>query len=99
MPLLEHPIIAAIIAGLALAVFTLVGVWLFRKVFRPEIRIVTAIEKGPTRRNLGFTEAAVKITLTNESTKDIRIKDIRLMFCGHFGRAVAIEAPAARSQS
>ena len=97
MPLLEHPIIAPIIAGLVLAVLVPIGAWLVRKVFRPAIRIVTAIEKGPTNHELGFTEPAVKITLTNTSSKDIQIKDIRLMFCGHFGASIAIEAPAGRS--
>ena len=97
MQLLEHPIIAAIIAGLILAVLIPVGTWLFRKSFRPEIGIVTAIEQGPTRRELGFTEPAVKITLLNKSSKSIQIKDIRLMFCGHFGASITPEAPAGRS--
>ena len=97
MPLLEHPIIAAIIAGLVLTALVPVMAWLFRKVFRPEIHIVSAMEKGPTSRELGFTEPAVRITLTNKRSKSIRIKDIRLMFCGHFGASIAPEAPAGRS--
>ena len=95
--MLEHPLIAEITAGLVLAVVVPLGVWLFRRVFRPEIRIVTAIEQGPTTRELGFTEPAVKITLTNKSSKNIQIKDIRLMFCGHFGASIAPEAPAGRT--
>ena len=97
MPLLEHPIITAIIAGLSLAVLISVGTWLFRRYLRPEIRIVTAIEQGPTSRELGFTEPAIKITLSNKSSKNIQIKDIRLMFCGHFGGSIDPEAPAGRS--
>ena len=93
MPLLEHPIIA----GLVRAALVPGCAWLFRKVFRPEILIVSAMEKGPTSRELGFTEPAVKITLTNKSRNRIQIKDIRLMFCGHFGASIAPEAPAGRS--
>ena len=93
----EHPIITGIIVGLVLAIIVPIGVWLFKRVFRPELRITTAIEKGPTTRELGFTEPAVKITLTNKSSKNVQIKDIRLMFCGDYGASVAPEAPPGRS--
>ena len=86
-----------IIAGLAVVVITAVGTWILRKIFRPEIRIVAATEQGPTTRELGFTEPAVKITLTNKSGNEIRIEDVRLMFCGVFGAQVAPEALPGRS--
>ena len=97
MSLLEHPIVATLVGTLAATVITAVGVWTWRKFFRPGIRIMTATEKGPIGRELGFTEAHVKITLMNKSSKDVQIKDIRLMFCGAFGASVAPEAPAGRS--
>ena len=94
MSLLEHPIVAPLIVAVIIAV----SAWIWRKFFRPEIRIMTATEQGPTnRRELGFTEPAVKITIMNKSSKDITIKDIRLMFCGAFGASVALEAPSGRS--
>ena len=73
------------------------GIWIFRKLFRPEIRLTTAVEKGPTTRELGFTEPAVKITLANVGSKDIQVKDIRLMFSKHFGASIAPKAPPGRS--
>lgn len=95
--MLEHPIIAKVIAGVILLVIAPIGGWFLRKVFRPEIHIETTIEKGPTTRELGFTEPAVKITLVNNSTKDIQIRDIRLIFCRHFGASIVPEAPPGRS--
>ena len=91
------PILETVIAGLAVVVISAVGAWILRKIFRPEIRIVAAAEQGPTSRELGFTEPAVKITLTNKSGNEILIRDIRLMFCGVFGAPVASEAPPGRS--
>ena len=79
MPLLEHPIVAAIIAGLILAVLIPVGTWLGRKFFRPKICIMTAKEFGPTSREFGFTEPVVKLTIVNKSHKDITIRDIRCL--------------------
>ena len=92
MSLLEHPIIAALIV----AALVPLGTWIFLRIFRPEIRVTTAIEKGPATRKLGFTEPAVKITLANKSSKNIQIKDIRLMFSGHYGASIAPEAPPGR---
>lgn len=93
----EHPIIAAIIAGLVLAIIVPIGYWLFNRAFRPDIHIMATIEKGPTTREPGFTEPAVKITVTNKSNKNIQIKDIRLMFCADYGASIVPEAPAGRS--
>ena len=90
-------LLETVIAGLAVVVITAVGTWIWRKIFRPEIRIIAATEQGPTSLELGFTEPAIKITLTNKSRNEIRIKDVRLMFCGVFGARVAPEAPAGRS--
>ena len=99
MQTLGDAITAEVIAGVILAVVVPFGIWLFRKIFRPEIRITTAVEKGPTTRELGFTEPAVKITLANASSKDIQVKDIRLMFSKHFGASIAPEAPPGRSHA
>ena len=90
-------ILEEVIAGLAVLVIAAVAAWILRRIFRPEIRIVAATQQGPTSRELGFTEPAVKITLTNMSGKEIRIRDIRLMFCCGFGAPVAPEAPPGRS--
>ena len=90
-------LLETVIAGLTVVVITAVSTWIWRQLFRQEIGIMIATEQGPTSRELGFTEPAVKITLMNKSGKEIRIKDIRLMFCGVFGVSVAPEAPAGRS--
>ena len=97
MQTIIYTIIGIVIGGLILEFLRRFGTWLFRKFFRPEIRVTTAVEKGPTSRELGFTEPAVKITLANLSSKDIQIKDIRLMFSKHFGDSIAPEAPPGRS--
>ena len=86
-------VIAAIIAGLIVSILVAFGPWLWRKLFRPEIRIMTATKQGPTSRELGFTEPAVKITIINKSDKALQIRDIRLMFCSAFGVAVHPKAP------
>lgn len=90
-------ILEQVIAGLAVLGIAALAVWTFRSIFRPEIRIVAATEQGPTSRELGFTEPAVKVTLTNKSGKEIQIRDIRLMFCRGFGASVVPEAPPGRS--
>ena len=97
MQTLGDAITAAVIAGLILAILVPLGTWFFRKLFRPEIRISTVVENGPTTRELGFTEPAVKITLANVSSKEIQIKDIRLMFSKHFGVSIDPKAPPGRS--
>ena len=71
------------------------GTWLRLK--RGGICIETILERGPVSRQHGFTETAVKITVVNESESVVRIKDVRLMFCGPYGTAVAPTAPLGRS--
>lgn len=93
MSLLDNPIIEAVIAGLILSAL----IPLVRRILRPEIRVRAAIEKGPVIPALGFTEPAVRITLANRSGKDIQIRDVRLMFCGHFGASIDPKAPPGRT--
>ena len=64
---------------------------------RGGIRVETRQETGPSSRELGFTEAALKITVVNESKKAVKIVDIRLMFCDSYGASVAPTAPPGRS--
>ena len=87
---LIFPIMATLIATL---ISLKLGPWLWRKFFRPEIRIMTATKQGPISWELGFPEPAVKITIINKSDKALQIRDIRLMFCGAFGAAVDSKAP------
>ncbi len=44
---------------------------------------MTATEPGPTSRELGFTEPAVKITVLNKSSKDVKIKGIIYLTAHH----------------
>ena len=97
MSLLEHPIIAGVIAAVIAGLILLALTPVVRRILRPEIRVRAAIEKGPTTTALGFTEPAVRITLANKSGRDIQITDVRLMFCGHFGASIAPEAPPGRT--
>ncbi len=78
-------LVEQIIAGLTVAVITGGSIWLWRDFFRPELQILTVIEQGPTSREFGFTEPAVKITVMNKSSESVQIKDICLIFCGDFG--------------
>ena len=71
--------------------------WIRRRCPRDKIRVETMLEPGPTSREHGFTETAIKITVVNESESVIRIKDIRLMFYGAFGASVEPTAPEGRS--
>ena len=61
------------------------------------IRIETTQERGPTSREHGFTETAIKIIMVNRSKSAVRITDVRLMFCEAFGASVAPLAPQGRS--
>ena len=88
-----------IVAGAVLAVLlTLVKDWLWDHL-RPQrgVRIEAIEERGPTSRQYGFTERAVRVTVKNESSADISIQDIRLMFTREYGAPVLPEAPPARS--
>ena len=55
------------------------------------------LERGPTSREYGFTETAVKVTLMNDTGQRLTIQDIRLMFSSTHGLPVPPEAPVPRS--
>ena len=76
--------------------------WLIRRTWngawRMGLRIsVVGIENGPTTRSLGFTEPALRVTLSNTGKRAVRVTDLRLMFSGPFGLPVPPEAPDGRS--
>ena len=96
---MDHPIVATVVGGVILAVLTALGTWLWRRILRPEIRLMATMEAGPTSRELGFTEPAVKITVSNRGSNAVAIKDVRLMFCRGFGAAVAADAPSGRAHA
>ena len=74
--------------------------WVRRRLnSRRGIRIETVLEPGPISRKHGFTETAVKITISNESGARLGIRDIRLMFSGGWGASVAPQAPIPRSHA
>ena len=95
MSLLEHPLVA----GLIVLFIGSLAPWIWRQFLRADIRLTATVEQGPTTRELGFAEPAIKITISNRSTKDIAIQDVRLMFCGAFGAPVAPEAPSGRTHT
>ena len=66
---------------------------------RRGIRVQIAEERGPTTRELGFTEKAVKVNIRNRRATKVEIQDIRLMFRGAYGVPVPPEAPPPRSHS
>lgn len=70
--------------------------WIRQRLTKGEIRIETAIERGPVTRQAGFTEPAVKITVVNEGGHPVKIRDVRLMICRDYGAPVAAEAPPER---
>ena len=67
--------------------------WIRRRLVRKAVRIEAVIERGPVTRRSGFTEPAIKVTVMNESKRSIKIRDIRLMFCGNYGAPVKPRAP------
>lgn len=71
--------------------------WIRRRLVRKAVRIEAVIERGPVTRRSGFTEPAIKVTVMNESKRSIKIRDIRLMFCGNYGAPVKPRAPEERS--
>ena len=97
MPLLENPILAKVVAGLTVLVIGSLVPWIWRRYLRLDISLATVVEQGPTTREMGFTEPAIKITISNRSTKDITIQDVRLIFCGAFGAPLTPEAPSGRT--
>lgn len=70
--------------------------WAWRRWSKNDVRVETTITPGPTSRQLGFTEDAIKVTVMNEGDHKIKIRDVRLMFCGNYGASVATEAPPGR---
>ena len=94
---MDHPIVVTVVGGAILAALTALGTWLWRRFVRPEIRLSATTEAGPASRELGFTEPAVKITVSNVGSSPVVIKDVRLMFCRGFGAAVAADAPSGRA--
>lgn len=73
--------------------------WTQRRFARGGIRVEAMLESGTVTREYGFTEKALKVTVMNESESEIKIRDIRLIFCGAYGASVAPEAPQGRSHS
>lgn len=76
--------------------------WLFRRTWngawRTGLRVsVAGIENGPTTPSLGFTEPALRVTLSNTGKRAVRVTDLRLMFSGPFGLPVLPKAPEGRS--
>lgn len=76
--------------------------WLIRRTWngawRTGVRVsVAGIESGPTTRSLGFTEPALKVTLSNTGKRAVTVTDLRLMFSEPFGLRVPPEAPDGRS--
>ena len=88
-------LVITIIGGLIVAL--IVGLTVWRLNALRSVRIETSLEPGPTSREYGFTQTAVKVTIKNESGNIIEIQDIRLMFCGDYGVRVPPEAPVPRS--
>lgn len=79
--------------GAGAAVVTVIlGIPQLIKLVRHRIHVRAVWKRGPVSRKLGFTEAAVEITVVNKSESAVEIGDIRLMFCGAFGASVAPEA-------
>lgn len=94
---MDHPIFSTVVGGAILAALIALATWLWRRIIRPEVQLMATTEAGPTSRELGFTEPAVKITVTNRGSSTVMVKDVRLMFCRAFGAAVADVAPSGRT--
>lgn len=90
-------VLGQIIAGLAVAGILAGLAWAWRSTIGKPLRISVTMEEGPVSKELGFTETAVKITVSNKSNHEIVIQDARLMFCPRFGVSVPPKAPPGRS--
>ena len=66
---------------------------------RKGVLIETEIEQGPTSREYGFTEPAVKATFNNASGVPIGIRDVRVILTRGLGIPVDTDAPPARTHS
>ncbi len=76
--------------------------WLMRRIWngawRTGLRVsVAGVESGPITRALGFTEPALRVTVSNTGKGAVRVTDLRLMFSEPFGIPVLPEAPGGRS--
>ena len=76
--------------------------WLMRRTWngacRTGLRIsVAGVESGPTTPALGFTEPALRVSVSNTGKRTVRVTDLRLMFSEPFGLPVLPEAPGGRS--
>ena len=92
--------IGALLAALFGVVFNSIKDWLWNRFSdRRRIRIEIIEEHGPISRQLGFTEKALKVTVTNRGETNIEIEDLRLMLAGSYGVPVLPEAPPGRSHS
>ena len=83
------------VGALLTVMFTAVKDWL---IARRGIRVSAAEKSGPTSRELGFTEAAVEITVSNQKGEAVVIKDIRLMFARHHGTPLPEPPPRTHSE-
>ena len=93
----ENAIWAFIGALLGVALATLRD-WLWDRLpTHGGIRIEIGEERGPVSREYGFTQKAVKVTVTNQIDRAIEIQDVRLMFTKTHGVPVMAEAPPPRS--
>ena len=81
-------------AGALLTVaFTALKDWL---IAHRSIRVSAAEKSGPTSVELGFTEAAVEVTVLNRKREAIEVKDVRLMFARRHGAPLPEPPPPRR---
>ena len=60
------------------------------------VRFDVVKERGPTSREYGFTETAVKVTVRNETGNSIEVRNIHLMIARDYGVPVPKDAPVPR---
>ena len=91
-------VVGAILGAAAIIAFGSVVDWFVGR-FHPHrgVRFDVVKERGPASREYGFTEAAVKVTIRNESGHSIQVRNIHLMIDRHYGVPVLKDAPPARS--